>query len=430
VLNWTIFLTTCVVLGDSIALRREGVDSPNHQELIIVLLFAASFAVVVFSEFDLRRVLVEQRQEIAASTLGRLQNLAHLVAANDTARASREIRHLRETFPTWGLLIELEAHLQMLDGHGQEALRQVEGLIATGDDVYLSPVVGAACCLQQSNLDGALDLLARIRRRDQHIRHLPRLYRALEVAAGHIPALMAPVHHGPATGQVPRSTAQTLIGQEIERRHGAVHEIALDLDPAREPETAPVMAALVRWEADGTPADFQDVPALSLLLGIVLGSEHLPPDVSSLSAYAAHCRDPSTLESFGLVSLALGAPRDALKHFESAIRLAPASVRSHWGRAVACYRVGWSDAASVSLRRVETLSEDASLLSMTRRLLDGQELGVDTSHIAYSFPRGVTDMTGFELALLGLDVRRPESSGIRGQFAAALVSHALASAQQ
>src|ERR1700682_3261659 len=75
VLNWIIFATTCAVLVDAVGLSMDGARSPYNELIVICLLFVAGFAVVMFSEFDVHRVSIERRREIAASTLGRIQNL-------------------------------------------------------------------------------------------------------------------------------------------------------------------------------------------------------------------------------------------------------------------------------------------------------------------------------------------------------------------
>jgi hypothetical protein len=429
VLNWTLFTVACGVLGDAIVLRSNGAEAPDDLMIVLGLLFSASLAVVLFSEFDVRRVSIEKHREIAASTLGRLHNLARLMAHSDIPRASRELARLRETFPTWGLLVELEAYVDLLEKRPEDGLERIELLIGSGDDLYVSPVVGTACCLELGGLDSALELLERIERCNASIGHLG-LHRALAVNAGHLPALLSrrdPL--APAASlddRTPRVAAQDLIGEEIERRQEPIQDLAFDLDPAKVRQTAPLMAALELWEDDGQLSDFAAADVLSGLLQFVLTPQEGQPAATALGPYAAGCHDPVTLESFGLVAFAAGEPRSALGFFESAIRLAPAAARSHWGRAIACQRVGWFDAAASSLKRVATLSDDVPLLSITQRLFQDRSSRLNAADLESTYSWPLDDMDRFELALLGVDVGVSGGKALRDKFAAGLIALALA----
>lgn len=433
VLNWMIFATTCVVLVDAIGLRENGAMAPDHEMLVLGLLFAASLGVVVFSEFDVRRVSIERRAVIAASTLGRLQNLAHLIAAADIPRASRELARLRDTFPTWGLLVELQAYVDLLRGQPHDGLERIESLVSTGGDIYLSPVVGTACCLELGGLDSALALLARIERCGRSVGHLDRLDQALAVSAGHLPALLARHDHltladPPGDRQPARSVTQDLVGREIERRDEPIHDLALDLDPVKVHQTASLMATLSLWEHSNYLTDFVADGALFTMVRFVLEPQRRTSAATSFKPYATGCHDAITLESFGLVAFANGEPRAALGFFESAIRLAPAAARSHWGRAIACHNVGWFDAASDSLRRVATLSDHAPLLSLTQRLFQDQMVCIDPVEVESAYPLGLDSMDQFELALLGVDVpgvRVKQGAAIRERFSRVLIELAL-----
>jgi hypothetical protein len=428
ILNWTIFGAIVAVAVDAVVLLRSGVETPDHVMLVLALLLAASLSVVVFSEFDVRRVAIERRREISASTLGRLQKLARRMEVLDIPGASRELDHLRETFPTWGLLVELEAYLDLLRGTPEDGLGRIDSLVDGDGDLHISAVVGTACCLELEGLGSALELLARIERHSGGGNQ--GLHRALAISAGHLPALIASRDflvstNPPADQSQSHHVIQELIGEEIERRREPVRGLAFDLDPATLPQTAPLMAALERWEHGGELKDFDSDGPLSKLLEVVLRPAGEAPATDSLESYARDCRDPLTLESFGLVAFACGEPRTALGFFEAAIRLAPAAARSHWGRAIACHRVGWLDASSASLRRVATLSDDAPLLSVTHRLFENQALRIDVDDVASTYPSGLDDMDRFELALLGIDTCVEWGESLREQFTADLIALAL-----
>jgi hypothetical protein len=430
-LNWAIFATSAAILADALYLAwHDGADGPEHALLVLTLLFLVTFAAVVFSEFELQRVSIERRREISATTLGRLHELARLMAANKLGGARAELNLLRETFPTWGLLIEIEAYLDLRGGQPAQGLEQIEFLVKGDSELHLSPVVGAACCLELGGLDSALDLLARIEQRGGSEGH-PLLRRAVAVSAGHLPALLAereqPRESVPEEPPA-RNMAQRLLGDAIERRREPVRNLGFALDPAKLPQTAPLMATLERWEGNSELEDFESVPMLFALLELILGPDTpQPPAAVLLQARAEGCRNPLTLESFGFATLACGEPRTALGFFERAIHMAPAAGRSHWGRAIACSRVGWRDAASASLRRAETLTDETPLLSLTQRLFEAPHTAIDPVDVEGIYPHGFDDMDRFELALLGVDIPPSGASPIQARFAAGLIAHALAS---
>ena len=429
-LNWAIFGTSAAILTDAVYLNLHGVKAPEHILLVLVLLFVVTLGAVVFSEFEVRRVSIERQKETSATTLGRLHKLAHLMAASDISAASAELDRLRETFPTWGLLIELEAYLNLQNGDPREGLAQIETLVKGSGDLHLSPVVGAACSLELEGLDSALNLLTRIERRGRDDRH-PTLCQALAVSAGHLPALLASRDFLPAGTEIEkaqsRSVIQKLMGDEIERSREPVRDLSFDLDPSKLSQTAPLMLTLERWEGGGELDEFDNVPALSGLLQLILGAERGASPAAVLQPRARGCRDPLTLESFGLVAFACDEPRTALRFFETAIHLAPAAGRSHWGRAIACHRVGWRDAASASLRRVATLSNEAPLLSLTERLFDSPSSPAERDEVASIYPHGFDDMDRFELALLGIEVGLDHGDSTQEMFTAALIDRALES---
>jgi hypothetical protein len=427
-LNWAIFAASAAILADAIYLSQNGVEAPEHLLFVLGLLFAVTLGAVVFSEFEVRRVSIERQKEISATTLGRLHTLARLMAAGDIPQAASELNHLRETFPTWGLLVELEAYLDLLTGEPSRGLEQIETLVSEGSELHLSPVVGTACCLEVDGMDSALDLLARIERRGASDNH-PLLRQALAVSAGHLPALLASrdfvISTAPDEKDPPHTLAQELMGDEIEKRREPVRDLSFDVDPNKLAQTAPLMATLENWEHDGELGDFEDVRALSGLLQLVLDRSGGTSPTALLQPRAKDCRDALTLESYGLVAFACGEPRTALRFLESAIHLAPAAGRSHWGRAIACHKVGWRDAATASLRRVAALTDEGALLSLTQRQFDDPSIPADPSEVAAVYSHGFDNMDRFELALLGIDVGTDGGSSIQERFASGLIARAL-----
>jgi hypothetical protein len=436
VLNWVIFATTCAVLGDAIGLSLDGAKAPDNEFVLICLLFAAGLAVVTFSEFDLRRVSIERRREITASTLGRIQNLGYAITAVDVGRAGRELAGLRATFPTWGLLIELEAYVDLLDNRPEQGLRRIESLIETDRGLYVSPVVGTACYLQLKERNSALALVSRIERRDESVGDVQRIHRALAITAGHLPALLAtgPSRSSYSRGDPERDAAFGAIGRGVSHPRQAADDLSVALDPIAVSQTAPLMHTMHLWDHGGTLSDFDEDGILARLLRCVVSWE--TQSALSETQSVAQVLEPRTsdspdaemLESVGLVAYTCGEPRLALRFFESAIRLAPAAARSHWGRAIACHRVGWRDAATTSLRRAATLSDETPLLALTRIRFSTPPTRLDPSKVAGLYTT-LDDMDRFELALLGVDLAADEETSLRtlrSTFTHALIQLALA----
>jgi hypothetical protein len=430
VLNWTIFVIACAVVVDAVGLSVDGASAPDNELILICLLFVAGFAVVMFSEFDVRRVSIERRKEIAASPLGRIQNLGYALAEREVANARRELARLRAIFPTWDLLVELEAYVDLLEDLSDQGLRRIESLIETERDLYVSPVVGTACCLQLKNRSAALALLTRIERRDEGVSDVQRIHRALAITAGHLPALLAtsPPRSHYSRGDEGHDIVSGMIEPDVNRRQ-STEDLSVALDPVEVDQTAPLMRTMYLWDHGSNLSDFGREGILVRLLRCVLDWETRPSEKQSVAAALEPRRsdspDAEMLESMGLVAYAFGEPRAALRFFESAIRLAPAATRSHWGRAIACNRVGWKDAAATSLRRAVTLSDQTPLLSFTHTRFSTPSAPVDPAEVAGMYT-ALGDMDRFELALLGVDLDIEQGTSIRSRFAHALIKLALA----
>lgn len=431
VLNWIIFATTCAVLVDAVGLSMDGVSAPDNELIVICLLFVAGLAVVMFSEFDVRRVSIERRREIATSTLGRIQNLGYAIAESDVAHARRDLDRLRATFPTWGLLVELDAYVDLLDKRPEQGLQRIESLIETERGLYVSPVVGTACCLQLKNRNSALALLSRIERRDPSVSDVQRIHRALAITAGHLPALLATVPSQPSysRGEVGRNAVSGATEQKVSHWRQPAEDLSVALDPVAVGQTAPAMRTMQLWDHGSDLSNFGGEGILSRLLLCVLNWEEQSASEKQLVAVLeprySDSPDAGMLESVGLVAYTCGEPRVALRFFEAAIRLAPAATRSHWGRAIACHRVGWKDAATTSLRRAITLSDETPLLSLTRIRFSRPSTSLDPAEVAGMYT-ALGDMDRFELALLGVDLGVEPGTSIRTRFTHALIKLALA----
>jgi hypothetical protein len=329
------------------------------------------------------------------------------------------------------LLIELDAYVDLLDNRPERGLRRIESLIETERALYVSPVVGTACCLQLKNRNSALALLSRIERRDERVSDVQRIHRALAITAGHLPALLAtgPSRSSFSHADVEPDAAFGAVGREVSRPRQPAEDLSVALDPVAVSQTAPLMRTMHLWDHGSDLSDFGDEGILARLLRCVLSWEmqsvlEKQSVAAVLEPRISDSPDAEMLESVGLVAYTCGEPRAALRFFESAIRLAPAASRSHWGRAIACYRVGWADAAATSLRRAVTLSDETPLLSLTRLRFSTPSILLDPAKVADMYTE-LGDMDRFELALLGVDLGVDEGTSIRTRFAHTLIKLAL-----
>jgi hypothetical protein len=208
------------------------------------------------------------------------------------------------------------------------------------------------------------------------------------------------------------------------------HKLAhgpISLEVASVPETRALLDLMRAWDhgddarafaraAAGTPL----VRPVNAVLGIGAGepSQSTPPT-----------SDPLALETAGLIDLASGRPREALRSLERAVRIAPAMSRLHWAVAVASLRVGWSSAAMSALNRADTLLPSSPIIRVTAAVLGGAQPPV-AEVIAVS--RAQIDALGpFQLALLGVPTPPPtQPPTMRGRFSAALLQMAARTAQE
>jgi hypothetical protein len=111
----------------------------------------------------------------------------------------------------------------------------------------------------------------------------------------------------------------------------------------------------------------------------------------------------TALNSAGMVCLARRRFTDALALFEAAIRARSSSSTSHWGRAVACYRLAWTEAATDSLRRANSLQLSPVLADLTEQFLRDTPVAHPERYTLQSTGREATGLQLLQFALVGAE---------------------------
>jgi hypothetical protein len=436
--NVGIFICTAVVFADGLVLLAEGATAPNHAPLELTMLFLVAAIVTAIGEYDVRRVATDQRSSIEASTLGRLDAVASSLANNDMDAVRRGIANLRESLPNWGLLIELQAFVELRTGEQKAALHRLEQLTEDTGDLHITPVVGAAAALAIGDEAAAIELLQRVSEVAPNARYVDELRSSLGLRRAYLQSLFEDISqlsvgHNAVEQDVATNAhhvAAALIGANTELGKMQATRLALDLAPAELPETANLVRANDAWhratDAESIRSLIDGTALEQLLCAVGLLDESGAPE-ERLLRFAQTSEDQLTLESCGLILLALGSQRNAIRIFERSIRLMPAAPLAHWGTALASAHVGWSDAAITALQRAETLTGDEPIIRITRRVLEGADT-MSPEEALQHFPRaGISDLDRFELALLGIEVApaRLPSAVISSQFVERAISLAL-----
>lgn len=420
--NLGILLASSVVFGDGVFLLVTDTDGPPHALGLLVVVLLSSVAVILISEADLRRVRIDQRSALAESTLGRLQALGEELQAGDLVASQTDLEGLRKTYPGWGLLRELEAYVLLRADRPQDALEHVERIIGDSEDLYISAPVGTAAALAVSDDATARRLLDRMVALPS-VPHAQTLRRALGVADGELSALFeaTTAADAPAPGDRARRAAELW---RDETRDTAGRRVALDVTPADLPETAGLLHLRAAWERGESLDDVRrlaDGTALHALLELLSDGS-----VTRSAELVASSEHADTIEALGMAQLAVGSVRDAVRSFERAIRLRPASAHAHWAMAMGSFRLGWSDAALTSARRSDTLAPDDPLINLTLDMIQGVDRTKD--QVARMFPAAIGAFEQVHLGLLGLDLRTgTEARTARDQAVNAFVDAALRS---
>lgn len=435
--NYGLFAAMVVVYTAALALLAGGAPGPPEAVLITSMVFLGGASVIVIGELDVRKVDRDRRATIAQSLVGWIGGLSDALAAGRLAEFSARLAALAETYPNWALLTELRAYMDLIEGRPGEGFRRVGELIDAHTYLYLTPVVATACALAEGDSAAGLRLLDQLMARKEAARNLASLRTALALswarmeimAHDELPDQPADIASYPYTRT---DDAAPWLAHSPEQVEGFTDKSrVLDLTPAQIPQTAALIDLSRAWQrgqderelralAEGTPL------AAALRLVLPAGTDDAGPDVHDL----LQLKDSATLETFGLIFLAQGRTRDALRMIERSIRVMPGNYRTHWAMAVVCHRLGWLTAAEASLQKMNTLLPDTPLLAVSRLAFTRPDRLPSPGDLDEFFPGGCSNFECIQLALLGIAPKTPFGTEMaRERFFGLLVESALAATQ-
>jgi hypothetical protein len=434
IVNRLLFAAMIVVYIGAVWLLAHGASGPPWAYMITSLVFLGGASVIVIGEFDVRNVGIDQQAAIRGSLVGSASELAAALAAGDLQACKKMLASLAETYPSWALLTELRAYVDLREGLPATGLRRVTQLARTGTHLYLTPVVGVACAVAEEDTAAGLRLLDGLIARNETGRNLMALRAGLALGWAHLETMSQ--EHGPAeldaaVGARPGSAGLAPIPSPQQAGGVPGPSGPLDLSPAGIPETAGLLHLARAWWDGQHEGDLRVLAKGTMLesamhLVLPLGAGAGAPDVHKL----LELTDGASLETFGLILLAQGRTRDALRVIEHSIRIAPGRYRTHWAMAVVCHRMGWNSAAQASLQRVSTLQPDTWLADLTSRAFQSPGRAAEARRLADLHPGARNAIERVQLALLGIPALPPQDArNIQGRFFGALAATALASAR-
>lgn len=403
IVNASFFIWACVVVALGLLEYEDG-----HTSALLIILFVSTVLVFALGEYDVRWMVSRENELARGTILGQLAVIDQALRCGDGDRAKEEITRIRESYPNWVLGRELE--LALIATNPTAQLRTSDGgpmdLVKAGATLHAAPVLAAEHQLRNGNPIGALQDFQIVLQRTSTSRTVDRLQTVLGFAAGLPVAVFCPPGFPPrwleeASGLELGLSSLPTVRRAAEALSDFGSDISLAAWLAKQPQTPTWLVARA------ATVDADELPELLTL-----------------------AKDPvfnGALNSLGIVFLARGRDVDALRIFEAAIRMRPNSATSHWGRAIACHRREWHDAALQSLRRAESLDPTSPrVMELTRAVLEGQQ-PVNRMIIPAS-DGSWTTLEAIQVALLGQHVSGVErSAGARRELADIIVQSALQS---
>ena len=394
--NAFFFISACAVAG--IGLFEP---QPVHEAALLALVLLSTALVFALGEFDVRWMASKERDLARDTALGQLAVVDRALRSGEGRTATDEIARIRETYPQWAFGRELEFALAATEMGFEVAGTPME-LLEAGGSLYAAPLLAAEHQLQRGNPIGALQDFHIIAPRSSTSRTVDKLNIVIGFTVG-----------------LPRTvfTEPAITSRWFSEPGGL--ELGLHSLPAVKRATE----SLRDFGSGMSLAEWMAGQVVSPPLIIAQAATAESSELSALMVTATEPMFAGALNSLGIVCLARGNDTDALQIFEAAIRLRPNSSTSHWGRAVACARRGWHDAAEESLLRADSLDPSSPhIITMTRMVLEGRQ------PLAADREREVAENAweSLQLALLGY---RPEAvhmpAGARGELTQLLLASAL-----
>lgn len=340
VVNAFFFVSAGVVAGLGMFDPR-----PPHEVAFLAIVLVATTLVFALGEFDVQWMSAKERDLARDTVLGQLAVIDGALRKRNGGAAMEEVSRIRETYPHWSFGRELQLSLAAT-ALGYKTSDTALDLLDSESPLHSAPFLAVEQQLRDGNPVGALH--------DFHVvspRSVPsRAIEQLNLVVGF-------------TMGLPRSTFTAPSESQLSSRDPDGLELGLSSLPA----IARATESLRDFGSDMKLAEWIERQPESPPLMIARAATVDSNEFSDLLTVSHEPMFNGALNSLGIVALARGEDNDALRVFEAAIRLRPNSSTSHWGRAVACARRGWHDAAEESLARAMSLDPSAPhIIAATR----------------------------------------------------------------
>lgn len=426
ILNAALVVAAVIVFADGERLRSTGLEHPPDVLLLSSILAIGALAVGAVGELDVRHVESALTEDLSNTTLGRLHALDAAIQRQDTQAARSVLVQLTRSFPSWGLLTEIEAYLLLLDEQPEQSLRLIADHVHNDADTYLAVAIAAGAAVQLGQLARGLDVVRQVEQRRPLGREEHLVLRALRLHEGHLDELLDGDALIATAG--PQEDQYSPIGTVMETLfEGSVvgqATTALDIRIQAIPNLNSLVMSLEAWNSNGRQLVSQTDCVWSDTRRLL--AQPTMDARERMVAKALVLSDGESVEAIGLILLLVGDARSAVSVFERAVALRPKSARIHWAHAMSCWQWGWDDMAIQSLGRAIALDPENRIIRLARHLVDGGSLDEDAqaATLGQLSATGMLPSAKLQLALIGVQTTSGETPSPRGQLIDDLLARA------
>lgn len=410
-LNSTLIGIVVVVGLDGLRLiYLEDVEHPADAALLVLGLMTGAVVTGAYGEFHARTERHRADREFKNSDLHHLAELSdELAARTPSAKADGLVATIRERFPAWDLLPELDAMLSLQRGDAESAVATLTDQNEAKADGHNFPILLATAMSRTGQMDDCLSILETLAIRRTEDLVLRELTFDLGLANAHRSCLFGAETPGPTTSTESGSDRLSF-------------DLSLnDFDETRElRDFGRAWTNKIVGGEEWKPTSPHH--PITWLWALLEGS--LPASgILRLREWRDTTKDAAALESIGFGLLAVRQGDEAIEMFDAAIRLNSSSPSGHWGWSLAYFDRSWAEKAVTGLKRARTCGLSEGLFQLTDLWLHKHELPpFDRS--AHIFGARPTLQDKVDLSLLGIVAPLPPAETPQTRLAAAFIDAA------
>ena len=353
-----------VVIFGIDALRLIFLDHAEHPEdglLLVIGLMVSAVGTGLYGEYHARVERRNANTEFQQSELGKLSKLSDALETNLRGEyVEGLIASIRDQYPRWGLIPEIQAISYLRRGETEQAVGDLRQQHEQKMDGYNFPVLFATCMMRLGTVDQCEPVLEEWAAQHPESRMLDELLFSFGLASA---------HRGCLFGNSPFKIAAAT-GAGLDR-------LSFDLSVDDFPETSG-LARFGRAWSHGSAQDASLIPKDSTLpitwLWQLLSTGEVEIGFDGLADWRNNSRDAAALESMGFGLLATGRGDEAVEMFDAAIRVNSSSASGHWGWALSYFDRSWTDKAITGLKRARTCGLSDGWFQLTEVWFHSQEL--------------------------------------------------------